>query len=79
MYNPEDFVLYLYFKNDQDQTVSMSISRPKENITETDVRRIMQSVVDNGAIYGAGNTVLVSPVAAKIVRKEYIEFEPTVG
>lgn len=79
MYNPEDYVLYLYFKNDQDQTVSLSISRPKENIDEKEVREIMETVCENGAIYGAGNTVLVQGVAAKIIRKEYLEFQPTVG
>lgn len=78
-YNPEEYILNMIFENQLGNNVTLSLSSPKENLTEEVVRQAMQTICDNRAIYGSGLSTLVKPVAAKIVKKDYMEFEPTVG
>lgn len=74
-YNPEDYVLNMVFETHLGTNVTLSLASPKENLQADEVRQAMQTICDNRAIYGSGLTTLVKPVAAKIVKKDYLEIE----
>ena len=70
--------LLITFKNEDDSKVSLSIQDPRENITEDEIKEVMELIVAKN-IFAPNGLDLVSAVDAKVVVTETTPFDLVVG
>ena len=66
--------LMMTFKTDEDKNVSISIDDPRENLNETEIKNVMQLILEKD-IFSIGGTSIVDLVEAKIVQTDTQEFD----
>ena len=70
--------LLMTFKNEDDAKVSLSIADPRGNITEDEIKEVMELIVAKN-IFAPNGFDLVSVVDAKVVVTETTPFDLVVG
>ena len=70
--------LLMTFKNEDDAKVSLSIQDPRGNITEDEIKEVMELILAKN-IFAPNGLDLVSAVDAKVVVTETTPFDLVVG
>ena len=70
--------LLMTFKNEDDAKVSLSIADPRGNITEDEIKEVMELIVAKN-IFAPNGFDLVSVVDAKVVVTETTPFDLVIG
>ena len=66
--------LYMYFKNSNDNTVSLSIDDPREDLTALEVKAAMSDIVMADVLESSTGKI-TSAYAAKVVEQTVTELE----
>ena len=66
--------LMMTFKTDEDKNTSISIDDPRENLNETEVKSVMQLILEKD-IFSINGASIVDLVEAKIVQTGTTEFD----
>ena len=66
--------LMMTFKTDDDKNTSISIDDPRENLNETEIKNVMQLILEKD-IFSISGASLVELVEAKIVQTDTQEFD----
>lgn len=66
--------LIMKFLNEQNKNVSISIDDPREDVTEEEIKTVMETIVSKN-IFGSKGGNFVKIDGAKIVTTSVIEFE----
>ena len=66
--------LLMRFKTDTDNIVSISIDEPREDITETEIKTVMNLIIDKN-IFSIKGAHFVKAVDAKIVQTDTTEYD----
>ena len=66
--------LMMTFKTDEDKNTSISIDDPRENLNETEIKNVMQLILQKD-IFSINGASIVDLVEAKIVQTGTTEFD----
>ena len=66
--------LMMTFKTDEDKNTSISIDDPRENLNESDIKNVMQLILEID-IFSISGASIVELVEAKIVQTDTQEFD----
>ena len=66
--------LMMTFKTDEDKNISISIDDPRENLNETEIKNVMQLILQKD-IFSINGASIVDLVEAKIVQTGTTEFD----
>ena len=66
--------LMMTFKTDEDKNTSISIDDPRENLNETEIKNVMQLILEKD-IFSINGASIVDLVEAKIVQTGTTEFD----
>ena len=66
--------LIMTFKTDEDKNTSISIDDPRENLNETEIKNVMQLILEKD-IFSISGASIVELVEAKIVQTDTQEFD----
>ena len=66
--------LMMTFKTDEDKNTSISIDDPRENLNETEIKNVMQLILEKD-IFSIKGASIVDLVEAKIVQTDTQEFD----
>jgi len=66
--------LMMTFKTDEDKNTSISIDDPRENLNETEIKNVMQLILEKD-IFSISGASIVDLVEAKIVQTDTTEFD----
>lgn len=66
--------LMMTFKTDEDKNVSISVDEPRTNVTEAEVKTVMELIVEKN-IFSMSGAALVELIEAKIVETGTTEFD----
>ena len=66
--------LMMTFKTDEDKSISISIDNPRENLNESEIKNIMQLILEKD-IFSINGASIVELVEAKIVQTDTHEFD----
>ncbi|MEG0577749.1 MAG: DUF2922 domain-containing protein [Bacilli bacterium] len=66
--------LVMTFKNSLGRVVSISVDDPRENVTETEIKAVMDMIVEKN-IFAPNDADIVEAVDAKIVVTDTTEFD----
>ena len=66
--------LIMTFKTDEDKNTSISVDDPRENLNETEIKNVMQLILEKD-IFSINGASLVDLVEAKIVQTDTQEFD----
>ncbi len=70
--------LVMSFKSDLDKTVSISVDDPRENLTEAEIKVVMDMIVEKN-IFAPNGADIVQAVEAKIVVTDTTEYDLVVA
>ncbi|WP_373600484.1 DUF2922 domain-containing protein [Paraclostridium bifermentans] len=70
--------LVMSFKSDLDKTVSISVDDPRENLTEAEIKVVMDMIVEKN-IFAPNGADIVQTVEAKIVVTDTTEYDLVVA
>ena len=66
--------LIMSFKTDEDKNTSISIDDPRENLNETEIKNVMQLILEKD-IFSINGASILDLVEAKIVQTDTQEFD----
>lgn len=66
--------LLMSFMTDSDRKVSLYVTDPREDVTESEIKEVMDLIVEKN-IFSPNGEVIVSAKEAKIVQTETTEFD----
>ena len=66
--------LMMTFKTDEDKNVSISVDDPRENLNESEIKNVMQLILEKD-IFSISGASIVELVEAKIVQTDTQEFD----
>ena len=66
--------LMMTFKTDEDKSISISIDNPRENLNESEIKNVMQLILEKD-IFSINGASIVELVEAKIVQTDTHEFD----
>ena len=66
--------LMMTFKTDEDKNTSISIDDPRENLNETEIKNVMQLILEKD-IFSISGASLVELVEAKVIETGTTEFD----
>ena len=66
--------LMMTFRTDDDKNTSISIDDPRENLNETEIKNVMQLILEKD-IFSINGASIVELVEAKIVQTDTQEFD----
>ena len=66
--------LMMTFKTDEDKNISISIDDPRENLNESEIKNVMQLILEKD-IFSINGASIVDLVEAKIVQTGTTEFD----
>ena len=66
--------LIMTFKTDEDKNTSISIDDPRENLNETEIKNVMQLILEKD-IFSINGASILDLVEAKIVQTDTQEFD----
>ena len=66
--------LMMTFKTDEDKNTSISIDDPRENLNETEIKNVMQLILEKD-IFSINGASILDLVEAKIVQTDTQEFD----
>ena len=70
--------LIMTFKTTDDKKVSLSVDNPREDITEAEIKAVMDLIVEKNIFAPSGEDI-ISAKEAKIVQTETTEFDLVVA
>ena len=66
--------LYLYFKNENNNTVVLTVDDPREDLTDLEVKMAMDTIVDANVLESKTGKITLG-YAAKVVEQTVTELE----
>ena len=69
-----DIKLLMSFMTDSDRKVSLYVTDPREDVTESEIKEVMDLIVEKN-IFAPNGEAIVSAKEAKIVQTETTEFD----
>ena len=64
--------LLMTFKTSDDKKVSITVDNPREDLTETEIKEAMNTIID---IFSPNGGSLVSAVSAKVVQTDTTDYD----
>lgn len=65
--------LLMTFKTSDDKKVSISVDNPREDLTETEIKEAMNTIIEKD-IFSPNGGSLVSAVSAKVVQTDTTDY-----
>jgi len=66
--------LIMTFKSSDDKKVSISVDNPRENLTESEIKEAMDTIIEKN-IFSPNGGSLVSVVCAKVVQTDTTDYD----
>ena len=66
--------LLMTFKTSDDKKVSITVDNPREDLTETEIKEAMNTIIEKD-IFSPNGGSLVSSVSAKVVQTDTTEYD----
>jgi len=66
--------LIMTFKSSDDKKVSISVDNPRENLTESEIKEAMDTIIEKN-IFSPNGGSLVSIISAKVVQTDTTDYD----